>query len=321
MIWLILLALLCVAAQGFFSGSEIGAYRLNRIRLRHRAEAGDPRAHALAKLLRRPQEFVCMTLAGTNVSVYGASAIATALFVPVAGRYAEVVATLALAPVLLVFAEVLPKSIFHSYPNRIMFALRWPLVLAHYALWPATWVLVQVAGAIDRLAGAPPEKGWELSLRRLFDFFAEGAREGVLTREQNAMAQNVMKFSETPVSRVMIPLDKVALVPTGIAPQGLRVLLVERDHTRLPVYEGERGRLAGVLNVLDYLCAEGDPPLGEVVRPLAEVPAEATVGDAFASLQERRQVMAAVADADGRALGIVTMKDLVEEVVGEIEEW
>lgn len=321
MIPLLLLAVFCGLMSAFYSGVETGVYRLNRIRLRKRCEAGDPRALALSRLLKRPRSFVLAILVGNNLANYGISAVFTAFMVGVSERYAEALATLALSPILLVFAEVLPKSVFHGYANKLMYRLSWLLALSNRAYWPVTQILRGVSAAVDRLFGVSPEQERRLTVRRLFDYFTEGAREGALSSEQHAMARNVMRFVETPVEQAMIPLEEVKMISADASPDELRATLSEHPHTRIPVYRGEPHRIEGVVHLIDFLCAEGQPGIGELVRPVPSVAATDSVGQAFAALQRDKQVMGVARDAEQRAVGIVTMKDIVEEVVGEIHEW
>ena len=321
MIPLLLLAAFCGVMSAFYSGVETGVYRLNRIRLRRGREAGDPRALTLSRLLKDPRSFVLATLVGNNIANYGISAVFTALMAALSPRYAEVLATLALSPVLLVFAEILPKSVFHSYANKLMYRLSWLLAVSHRVFWPVTQLLKGVTVVIDRVFGVPPEAERRLTVRRLFDYFTEGTREGALSREQHAMARNVMKFVETPVEQAMIPLEEVKMISEDASADELRATLSEHPHTRIPVYRGEPRRVVGVVHLIDFLCAEGQPGIGELVRPVPSVRATESVGQAFDALQREKQVMGVVRDAQQRAVGIVTMKDLVEEVVGEIHEW
>lgn len=321
MIPLLLLAAFCGLMSAFYSGVETGVYRLNRIRLRKRREAGDLRALTLSRLLKDPRSFVLATLVGNNLANYGISAVFTTLMAGVSERYAEVLATMALSPLLLAFAEILPKSVFHSYANKLMYRMSWLLALSHRAYWPVTQLLKGVAAVVDRLFGVSPEQERRLTVRRLFDYFTEGAREGALSSEQHDMARNVMRFVETPVEQAMIPLEEVKMISADASADDLRATLSEHPHTRIPVYRGEPRRIEGVVHLIDFLCAEGQPGIGDLVRSVPSVAATDSVGQAFAMLQREKQVMAIVRDAQQGAVGIVTMKDLVEEVVGEIHEW
>ena len=320
MMW-VWLALFAMACDGLFAGVETGAYRLNRIRLRRRSEEGRGDARRLSRLLRNPQDFVCMTLAGTNISVYTVTAITTWLIEPHSGRYAEMIATLALSPVLFIFAEALPKSLFQAYANTLMYRLSRVLRLAHALLLPVSWPLRGVTRVVNRLAGAPSAPGWELSLERLFSFFTEGAREGVLSAHQDAMVRNVARLNTTPARQIMVPLDRVATVSVDADREEMRRALASRPHTRVPVYEGEPDRLVGVVNLIGLLSADPPATVAETMRPIPHVSGDAPVDDVFREMQRRRHMMCAIDDADGKTVGVLTMKDLVEEVVGDIHGW
>jgi len=318
-------AAMAAVMVGFFAGTETGAYQLNRLRLRRRVEEGRADAKRLAWLLRNPQAFVCMTLGGTNISVDIVTALVTAALTPGLGRYAEMVATLALAPVMFLFAEALPKTLFQTHANRLMYWLAWPLWVCWVALWPVTKLLQLVTMVSSRLLGAPAEMSWELSAQRLQDFFIEGAREGVLSAQQTAMAGNVMKIGAIPVKQVMIPLEKTQMAPVNLGMEALRKELVVRPHSRVPVYEGARTNVVGVVNLMDFLCIEGAESVvaaltvADLMRPLPSVRQDMPVDSVLQDLQRKRQAMAAVTDHEGKAVGIVTVKDLAEQVVGGIK--
>ena len=308
--------------EAFFSGMETGVYRLNRIRLRHRAEQGRPDAVRISRLIRNPQALVCTTLAGTNLSVYVSTAICTAMMVGLVGDdYAELAATLVLAPLLLVFAEALPKSMFQAHANVLVYKLSWLLQVGAWVLLPISTLLRGVTWVSTQIFGQAPARPWSLSEERLRYFLTEGAREGVLSPQQDAMARNIMALATVKVQQVMIPEEGVKMVPIDASLEDLRRAAAEHPHTRLPVYEADRHRVIGAVNLIDFVCAEGEPSVAELVRPLPRVSAERTIDEALVQLQKRRQVMSVVADSEGRAIGIVTMKDLVEEVAGELYEW
>jgi len=177
----------------------------------------------------------------------------------------------------------------------------------------------------SRLLGAPAEISWELSAQRLQDFFSEGAREGVLSAQQTAMAGNVMRMGATPVQLVMIPVDKAQMAPVNLGMEALRKELLVQPHSRVPVYEGVRSKVVGVVNLMDFLCIEGAESVvaaltvADLMQPMPNVAADQPVDSVLQDLQRKRQAMAAVTDREGKAVGIVTVKDLVEQVVGSIK--
>jgi len=236
-------------------------------------------------------------------------------------RYAELTATIVLAPILLVFAEALPKSLFQAHANGLVYPLSWPLQLAYWALLPLSSILRAVTYAASRLAGEPSRRSWELSEQRLHYFFSESAREGVLSAQQNVMARNIMKLPDVRVRDVLIPLDDIIMVPLDGSFDDLRRAAMQRPHTRLLVYEGQRDRIAGAVNLIDFLCADKEPSVAEMVRSLPRICSELPIDEALVELQKARQAMGVVVDAGDQALGIVTVKDLVEGVVGELHEW
>jgi len=314
----ILLIVLFTLIAGFFAGVESGAYRLNRIRLRQRIRAGSRAARLLQRTVADMEAFVCMTLAGTNGSVYAATMVCTALL---RERFttrltAEFASMLILAPVLLIFAEILPKSLFQALPD---FLMRWAspvLWTIRVALWPVSRLLVGII-VFWRwlLGGRTPARGPVVTSQYLSFFLAEGKQEGVITAQQDLMVRNIMQLGSRPVRRAMIPLARVRMISADASGAEALEQIAKHNQARLPVYEGARGNVIGILLVLDYLC-NGQEDVRKLIRPATFLHANLPLDDAFRTLQRAGQTMGMVVDARGRAVGIVTMGDLLQEILG-----
>jgi putative hemolysin len=301
---------------------ETGIYCLNRLRLRHRQEQGRRDARRVWRLAQNPTTLVCTTLAGTNVSIYVSSSLMTAYlsrFLP--EEYAQLAATIALAPLALVLAEALPKAVFQAHANELVYRLSWPLWLGSRLLWPISTPLRAVTFASSRLLGQPPTPTWSVSEKRLRYYLSEGARAGVLSTQQDAIARNILRLSSARLRDVMIPLDRVQMTPLDASAEDVRRIASERPRSRLLVYNGRSEAVVGAVGIMDCLTAEGDDKVAAHVRPLPRIPADLPLDEALLHLQRLRQAMAVVVDEQDRAVGAVTMKDLVEEVVGELHDW
>jgi len=308
---------LCMLMEGLFSGAETGFYSVNRLRLRSRVEAGSRRAIVLQHLLDRPDETMMTTLIGTNVMVYATSALATELLS--SHRHAEFLATLILTPLLFVFGEMIPKDLFHRRADSLMYPLAAPVNALRILAWPVTAVLRRLVAALT--AGRLAREHRPLFSRaQLREWIAEGRHEGVLSDYQHALTANVMGLLKKRVASVMIPIDAVAMFPADLAGEGLRSAIREAGHARYPVYHGARENVVGILHTLDYICsAEDRPAARRLAREKTEVRQSDGISAALVALQTERRQMAVVVDDAGRAAGVVTVKDLVEEIVGELE--
>ncbi|NOZ19476.1 MAG: DUF21 domain-containing protein [Planctomycetes bacterium] len=320
MIGYLLLMIFFGLAEGYFSGSETGAYCLNKVRLRYRAEQGWRSALILRSLLADSQGLICTTLVGTNICVYLSTAILTGCLDRWNVRAAELVSTACLSPVLLIFAEATPKNLFQFKADLFMYKLAPTLAFFRKLFAPVVWALKRITNILSSHAGAIRSRT-PFTARRLAYFLEQSTHEGVLTPYQRTMAENVMGLGKTPAKAAMIPLNEVTLVPKTITADEFRELEAKRRHTRIPVYEGRREQIAGVVNSLDFFCAGDGKTVADLLRPPLTIPADLAIDDALRFLQRARFPMGIVVNEKKEAVGIVTIKDLVEEIVGELEVW
>jgi len=320
--WVLMVAAFLLAA--FHSGAETGVYSLNRLRLRLRAEQGRSAARALLRLLRRPQLTISSLLVGTNIGIYVATALATDFIrrlLP--GHAAELYSGLIMPPILLVLAEMFPKSLFQKHADVLMYKTVWAVRVSQTVFYPAAvllqWVsrLPQALMRTERASG-----GRALTAEALRFYLNEAAAQGALSGFQKTMAENILRLRSRTVAEVMTPIERTVMVAEDAPPGELLDILRRHRYSRIPVYRGARERIVGVINVLDVAALDGEPPApGEMTRPVLSVGQTTSVADALWALRRARQQLGAVTDEQGRAVGIVTIKDLVEEIVGELAAW
>ena len=321
MITPILLIVACILLAGFYAGAETGAYRLNRVRLRSRAEAGLRTARLTELVTADMERFVTVTLVASNAAVYGATVFCTAL---VASRVrtdlvAELVSTLILAPLLLVFAEVIPKSIFQVLADPLMRAASAFLWFTDRLLWPVVMLLLGVVGFWRRvLVGRDPPRKTVVTTHYLESLLTSGTQEGVISPQQDLMVRNIMQVGDWPVGRIMTPLARVRMLPSYASGHEVLHDIARFNHSRLPVWEGQPGNIIGILRVLDYLCEGEGGEIRKFIQKPSYLDAETGVDEAFRALQEAGQAMAVVVDARKRALGIVTTDDLLQGIVSTL---
>lgn len=309
------------ALGGLYSGLETGVYALNKIRLDLRAEAGLRSARRLRRLLRNPNNVLAVLLIGTNASGYFATFCVASMFVLAGYGAAAKWYTIALAtPLLFVFAEAVPKGVFGRLAERAVYRFAWFLSASNrlFLACGASGVLRGFGAALMALVG---RRGGNRSLfghEGISAVVAEGRASGVLTHFQSVMADRVAHLGGVTLGDVMVPMARVASAPAPAGPDALLDILREHNHSRLPLLEA--GRVTGVLDVYDVLIAGGGAPPAEKAAPPVCLPAGTSVTDALCRMQRAGAVLAVVEDG-GRHVGIATVKDLVEEIVGELEAW
>jgi len=315
-----------VALCGLYCGMETGLYVLNRIRLDLRASAGSRPARRLAGLLRHGEMLLAVLLIGTNLTSYAATwAIATMFLLGGVGPhaaeiYTELTATLAL----FVLGDSVPKNIFRLRAERLMYRLS-GLLRASSAVFTVTGLapLVRGASAAVLWLARRGRQGPGLAQERVAEILAEGQAGGAMTHVQSVMADRVMRLRDVRLRNVMVPMGKVASVRGDASRDEMLRAAQNSSFSRLAVRDAA-GQVVGVLDVYDVLADEAvQRPAERMSEPLV-LPAEATVTDALYHMQRAHKRLAVVAGPgkDGaRHVGIVTIKDLVEEIVGELEAW
>jgi len=316
--------LLALVASAFFSGCETGVYSLDRVRLRVRAEEDGGQARRLERLMARQEELVITTLLGTNIADYLATAFVSALLLHTAfsQSQAEVYTTAILTPLVLVFGGVIPKDWFQRESDRLMYGLSLPLAICHRAArcTGLVFLLRTLTDALIRRLDPLAKREHELAPRlRVSRLLQEGALSGGLTAFQREAMDRLLRLSQVRVGAVMTPRPRAIMVPRDVQRDDLLRVARMAHFSRLPVYEGDPRRVIGTLNVYDVLMDEQPREPTSYLREPVFVLATETVPAALLKLQQGRQVMAIVLDERRQCVGLLTIKDLIEEIVGELQ--
>jgi CBS domain containing-hemolysin-like protein len=321
-IGLLVLFILCSI---FFSVSETSLFAANRVMLRHRRAQGDPRARAAHALLNRASELLTLILAGNTMANVGASVVATSIAFSLLGRGGEWVAFLGTTLVVLIVAEIAPKTLAARHADRLALVLAPPLTTLIRLSTPLIRVLSVAATALVRPFGGAITPRAPLVTEEQLRFLVEvGEQEGVIQEEEREMIHSVFEFGDTVVREVMRPRIDIAAVPTDATVNGAVSLMTEHGHSRLPVYEGTIDHVVGVVYMRDLIPAlrggRLEQPVSEVRRPAFFVPETKKVDELFKEMQRRKVSVAIVLDEYGGTAGLVTVEDLLEEIVGEIQD-
>jgi len=317
----ILIILGCMFMAGVHAGFETGVYCLNRIRLRYRFGKGDASAVAVDRLLRTPARLISTALVGTNVFVFLATLTLTQRLQHAHPEHAELLATLILALPLCIFAEVIPKDLFRRAADTLVYVLAKPFTISVRVFRPLTIPLGLISRFLLKLA---PERSEQLyySPARLRHFFEESRTEGVLSAYQGTMADNIMKLREITAEKVCVRMENAITLPVDASFEQVRRLAEKFPHRRYPVREPASGTVVGVVNILDLLQDSGENfSLGTYLREPVRIPVHTNAVDALRQIRRSTVPLGLVTDESGRAVGILTIKDLVEEIVGELGVW
>jgi putative hemolysin len=312
-----------VAASAVFSGMEIAFYSINRVRLVLRAGRTPPDAAAVLvrRELEQPDRLLATLLVGNNIVGYmSAVAIATLLESRVGSPgLVALLNTCVLAPVLFIFAESLPKELFRVEADRLAYALSRPVAAVRLAL-TAVGVLPLIQAlirSVERLSGLPRERISD-ARQRMALLLKEGAGHGVLSESQVTLVDRALMLRSVTVGDEMIPWSLVRAVPADADRRRAGRIIGASRHVHFPVVD-PRGLVVGIVSQVD-LYTQPDAPVAELARPAVRFGRGVPVREALLLVREHGSRMGIVEDGAGRPVGIVTPKDLIEPLTGEVAE-
>jgi len=315
-----LVVLLLLSA--FFSGSETGLMALNRYRLRHLEQTGHRAARRASALLEHPDRLIGLILLGNNFVNILASAIGTVIAIQIFGEAGIAVAAAALTVVILIFSEVMPKTLAALAPERVAFPASAVLAPLLRALWPLVWLIGAVSNSLLRLFGFSREEleSEPLSREELRTVLNEAS--AILPQRSRKMLLAVLDLERVTVDEVMVPRTEIQGIDLEAQPAELRERLLHCRHTRVPLYEGNVDAVIGILHVRKALGlldagALSDGRLRQAANAPYFVPSGTPLSAQLLEFQARKERIALVVDEYGDVEGLVTLDDILKEVVGE----
>ncbi|HRR40489.1 MAG TPA: hemolysin family protein [Syntrophales bacterium] len=322
----ILMVIFFLCLEGLFSGGEIALVASDINKVKQRAAAGSGSAAVVLRLLEKPEWFLATTVAGTDFCIIVNTALATSVFVSLFGSTeGGVVAVAVMIPVILLAAELIPKSIFQQRPESSAAKVAYFILLASWVLYPLVLAVAWISRAgIGLLTGGRAAYAPYITKEGLKHLLREQAGKGDIEPQEKEMVRRVFDFSDATVGQIMVPLSNVAALKETAQVGDAVTLIREKGFSRIPVYRESIFDITGILHSFDLLRAlpEGEQkPVADYVRSAVFfVPETKSAYELFLEMQRRGEVMAVVVDEYGGAVGIITTEDLLEEVVGEIED-
>jgi len=318
--------LVLIGLSAFFSSSEIAMFSLAKHRVEALVEDGVPEAEAVRELKSDPHRLLITILVGNNIVNIAMSSIATGLFaIYLSQGEAVLAATFGITTLVLLFGESAPKS--YAVENTESWALRIarPLRYSELVLMPLVIVFDYLTRIINRVTGGRSAIETTYVTRdEIQNMIQTGEREGVIEEEEREMLQRIFRFNRTIAKEVMTPRLDMTAVPKDADIDEAIETCVQSDHERIPVYEGNLDNIIGVVTLRDLIreqhYGEGDGDLTDVVQPTLHVPESKNVDELLEEIQENRMRMVIVIDEFGTTEGLITLEDMVEEIVGDILE-
>jgi magnesium and cobalt exporter, CNNM family len=315
----LILILVFLLMEAFFSGSEIGVVSADQMKLRHEAAKGSRGAKLALQMLKKPEWLLSTTLIGTNIAVVSNTTIVTALMIELFGKQHSWYAIVLVAPLIWIFGEIVPKSIFQQRANTITPNAIFLLRLASYVFYPILIVFTLTTRLLTWRFGQMIQNPFTLR-EEILTMLQMPASEGDIQPEEKDMIQRIFSFSATTAYEVMIPLIDVAAIEQGTTCGEAIALAHAEAHIRLPVYAERVDKVVGVLNALELLGADAQQPIKPFIREVRFVPPSKNISELLLDLRKDGDTVAVIVDEFGGATGLVTMEDIMEEVVEEMED-
>ena len=316
---LIIIAVL-LALAAFFALTETAFSAVSRTKAKTAADRGDTRAASALKVLNDFERAITTLLICTNIVHICAASVVTVFVTGIWGLSAVAIGTVVFTIIIFFAGEMLPKSIAKKNPERYAYATAGILRLLMKIFYPLSSVLASLGkAAAEKIKGDP-----EISVTEdeLYDIIEDMAEEGSIDEEQEDLLSSVLQFSDVRVSSILTGRDKIVAVDADAEAEDIFALIKSVNHSRLPVYSGSLDNIIGMLRIRKYMAAYLKDRTYPAIRPLLDkvyfASPSSSADELLDSMTAKRLNMAVIRGAKGRTLGIVTVEDILEEIVGEI---
>ena len=322
--WQIISLVVLIALSSFFSMSETALMSLSQIRLRHMVEEEVPGAELVEKITKDPNRLLGTILIGNNVVIIGATAMATVLATDILGNRGVGIATGIITVLVLIFGEITPKSIAKQKSESIALRVASPIGFLVIIFKPLVYIITAISSMFIKILGGDPsrEKSF-ITHEELKTMVGVSEQEGVLENDEKEMIFNVFEFADLQVKDVMVQRVDIISVDKEVSYDAVMDVIKNEQFSRIPVYNQTIDNIIGVLNIKDLATIENlraDFNISKYIREPFYTFEFKKIVELLKEMKKTRNHIAIVLDEYGGTVGLVTIEDLVEEIVGEIED-
>ena len=316
----IVIIVFCIIMSAYFSATETAFSTFNKIRVKNLADKGNKRAAKVIKLSENYDTLLSTILIGNNIVNILASSIATILFVDLLkdgslAEWSSAISTAVLTLVILTFGEISPKTIAKKKPEAFA-VFSAPLInVLLYVFLPFTFIFKQLQNGLAKLFKSDEDKG--MTEEELISIIEEAEEEGDLDKEETDLIKSAIEFNDLEVSDIFTPRIDITAISKDATREEVRALFIESGYSRLPVFEDDLDNVVGILYYKDFFTLEFSS-YEQIMKPVIYVAKNQKINELLKELQEKQLHMAVVMDEFGSTAGIVTLEDILEEIVGEI---
>jgi len=325
--WLLIAFLVCLALSAFFSSAESAFIALPKLRLRYLVESGVKRAEKLAKLAEEPEKVLATVLLGNNLVNIAAATLGTIMAVEAFGAVrGPIISILGVTAIVLVFAEVIPKTLAVHHAQRLSLAYVTPLKIIELCFYPFVLALGRIGLSFTKMVAVSEEDKRLVSEGEIRSAISVGESEGVVEQDEAKMLHKVFEFTDRSVSKIMVPRTEITWVAQGTKLSDFLNLYTQGRYSRFPVYKENTDNVVGILHAKDVLMkltddsASKESAIDDLMRPAYFVPESKRLGELLADMRDGGHHAAIVVDEFGGMAGMVTLGQLTEEIVGDIHD-
>ena len=317
---MLLIILLCIVLSAYFSATETAFSTFNKIRMKNLAEKGDKKASKALRLAENYDTLISTVLIGNNiVNILGASLATLYVGTLIANPdLATTASTIVMTLLVLTFGEICPKTVAKNIPEKFALFSTPFISLLVFIFKPLTVIFKGIQNGLGKLFKNEEDQG--MTEEELISIIEEAAEEGDLDEEESSLIKSAIEFNELDVGDVFTPRIDITAVRSDITKEALAEVFTESGYSRIPIYDEDLDNITGIVYYKDFFstCVGTKVEISDIVKPVMYVTKTQKINDVLKDLQEKQLHMAVVTDEYGSTAGIVTLEDIVEEIVGEI---
>lgn len=314
-LWKIVLVIVMIVFSALFSSTETAYSSVNKLRLKNYEAQGNKKASKALRLANKFDEVLTAVLIGNNIVNIATSSVSTLLFVSIFGSNGAAISTAVITVLVLIFGEVLPKSYAKKNSEKLAMLFASPLSMLVTVLKPFVWILNKISSLLSSGEEAPSVT--EDELKYMIDEIEE---QGVIEEQESELVKSALEFDEISVDEILIPRVKVVGVEIGAEIDEIKEIFTTEMYSRLPVYEKSLDDIVGIITNKAFfkMLTEGKHDITSIIQKVPHIADVKLISEAMRDMQRSKVHLAVVVDQYGGTKGIVTLEDIIEELVGEI---
>ena len=318
---MLIIVVFCLGMSAFFSATETALSTFNRIRMKSMAEKGNKRAALTLKIAENYDSMISTVLIGNNIVNILSSSLATLIFgilIASDAALATTVSTVVMTLTVLTFGEIIPKTLAKQFPEKFaMFAAPIINIFLHI-LWPISIIFLGMQKLLAKIF--KNNEDTSITEEELISIIEEAEEDGGINEEEGSLIKSAIEFADSEVCEIFTPRIDIVAASSTVTKDELAKIFSNSGYSRIPIYDGDIDNIVGIVNYKDfYSLAYGTSlPITSILKPIMYVTRTMKISDLLKELQKKAQHLAVVSDEYGSTAGIVTLEDILEEIVGEI---